>query len=291
MNTGRTFKLFFLRLVHRVDAETNHMNILCRTLQTWPTRNVFSSRFRSLIPTTMSASEQKTDDRANDDFSKPYPVQMQPTSAVQANSARKRLFTDTDPEYANSSSSARKRHCASGSALRNEETSMPHSTHEIFLDHLPLAPAQCDPVPTEPCRGALLGRTTSPSNNAIQHFLPQNIHLGSSSVKSTIPTPAGPLSPCSVRQGAPPKPPLTLIKPFIIPADPQPPISLPKFPSLVAKLKVPDNLEAYEEVLKEKDQHAAELQHRLDAALHEIKRMRSFMEDMGMRLIKGPHRA
>jgi hypothetical protein len=84
----------------------------------------------------MSASEQKTEDRANDDFSKPYPGQKQPTSlaAVQANSARKRLFIDTDPEYANTSSSARKRHCASGSALRNEETSsMLHSTHEIFF--------------------------------------------------------------------------------------------------------------------------------------------------------------
>jgi hypothetical protein len=50
-------------------------------------------------------------------------------------------------------------------------------------------------------------------------------------------------------------------------------------------------LEAYEEVLKEKDQHAAELQRRLDAALHEIKKMRGFMEEVGMRLIKGPHRA
>jgi len=179
---------------------------------------------------TMSASKQKTDDCANNDSSKPYPVQMQPTSAVQTNSTRKRLFTDTDPEYTNSSSSARKCHCASGSALRNEETSsMLHSTHEIFLDHLPLAPAQCDPVPTEPCHGALLGRTTSPSNNAIQHFLPLNIHLGLSSVKSTILTPAGLLSPRLVQHGDPPKPPLTLIKPFIIPAAPQPLNPYPSF--------------------------------------------------------------
>jgi hypothetical protein len=108
---------------------------------------------------------------------------------------------------------------------------------------------------------------------------------------AAIPILARPPSPRSARQGACPKSPLSPIKPFVIPAAPQPPISLPKFPSLVAKLKVPDNLEAYEEVLKEKDQHAAELQRRLDAALHEIKKMRGFMEEVGMRLIKGPHRA
>jgi len=78
----------------------------------------------------MSASKQKTDDHANDDTSNSYPLEMQPTSTVQANGARKRLFTDTDPEYVNSSSSARKRHRASGSSLRNEETSMPHFTYE-----------------------------------------------------------------------------------------------------------------------------------------------------------------
>ena len=59
-----------------------------------------------------------------------YPLEMQPTSTVQANGSRKRLFTDADPEYANSSSSARKRRRGSGSSLRNEETSMLHSTYE-----------------------------------------------------------------------------------------------------------------------------------------------------------------
>ena len=220
-------------------------------------------------------------------ISQPCPLQMPPTAAVQANSARKRLFTDAEPEYVNSSSSARKRRRASCSSLRNEEISMSYSTHEnIFLTVcLPLAPAHCDHVSTEP--GAL--RSSSSSRDAVQHFLPPNtLQPGSSSDKATIPTLARARS---AQQGASTKPPLTPIKPFIIPDAPQPPISLPKFPSLVAKLRVPDNLEAYEEVLKEKDRHAAELQRRLDAALHEIKKMRGFMEEVGMRLIKGPYRS
>lgn len=129
-------------------------------------------------------------------------------------------------------------------------------------------------------------RPTRSSNNAVQHFLPPDTLLGLSSDKATIPTPARPLSPRSAWQGAPPKPP-----PLIIPVAPQPLVSLPKFASLVTKLKVPDNLEAYEKVLKEKDQQAAELQCRLDAALHEIQKMQGFMEEVGMRLIKGPYRS
>ena len=118
--------------------------------------------------------------------------------------------------------------------------------------------------------------------------MPPDALLGLPSSVAAIPILARPPSPHSARQGTCPKP---LIKPFVIPAAPQPPISLPKFPSLVAKLKVPDNLEAYEEVLKEKDRHAAELQRQLDAALHEVKKMRGFMEEVGVRLIKGSHRA
>ena len=75
---------------------------------------------------------------------------------------------------------------------------------------------------------------------------------------------------------------------------PQLRISIPNsLPSLTAKLKTPPSVETYEEIMKEKNKmakHAAELQKQLDAALLENKKMRGFMEETGMHLIRGPRR-
>jgi len=160
------------------------------------------------------------------------------------------------------------------------------------------APASSMPSPTH--QVAARFSSSLPSKNQISSIqnlaqVPRDPVLGPPSSKLAISSLVRPSGPSSTRLGpTAPIQPLPTIRPFATSPAPQLRISIPNFlPSLTAKLKTPPSMETYEEIVKEKNKmakHAAELQKQLDAALLENKKMRSFMEETGMLLIRGPQR-